>query len=66
MNLPPKKTESIGATDVPSQPQDGQKLTTTDVLAVITAYLMAAATFVAIVGAIVYLPGYIAAWLGWS
>lgn len=66
MNAPTKKTETASTADTSSQPQGKQKLTITNILAIITAYVLAAATFVAIAGAVVYLPGYIATWLGLS
>lgn len=66
MNAPTKKTEAASTTDTSSRPQDTEKLTITNIIAVITAYVLATATFVAIAGAVVYLPGYIATWLGLS
>lgn len=66
MNAPTKKTEPPSTADTSSQPQGKEKLTITTILAITTAYVLAAATFVAIAGAVVYLPDYIASWLGLS
>lgn len=66
MNAPTKKTEPGNAADTTSQPQNKEELNITNIVAIITAYVLAAATFAAIVGAIIYLPGYIATWLGLS
>jgi len=65
MSANTKKTEAASEAETLPQPQDGEKLDTSSIPALIIASVLAAATFVAIAAAVAYLRGYIATWLGW-